>query len=98
MFADEKGYLVTEMVWEEVELSEEELHEESSSSLPPKAIASKSASAGGNIHIQPNIEIDDDDADIKIKAKVVKQKEKKAKAVLESGGVQKSISSFFGKK
>eukprot|EP00607_Mallomonas_marina_P010330 CAMPEP_0182419798 /NCGR_PEP_ID=MMETSP1167-20130531/4164_1 /TAXON_ID=2988 /ORGANISM="Mallomonas Sp, Strain CCMP3275" /LENGTH=482 /DNA_ID=CAMNT_0024594897 /DNA_START=42 /DNA_END=1490 /DNA_ORIENTATION=- len=82
-FVDEKGYLVTEMVWEEV--SDDE-------TAPP----SKPAASPKKSH-SPAVEMDDDHetgATNKQKNKVVPKKKK----AVEPAAAQKSISSFFGKK
>eukprot|EP01041_Mallomonas_annulata_P003608 gene3608-7179_t len=88
MFADEKGYLVTEMVWEEVTDDESTL---------PIAAPKKPVNNNSNTLKSDNIinkQDDEDDGN----GKKGKQPSKKKSKTLPEPGAQKSISSFFGKK
>jgi hypothetical protein len=91
MFADAKGYLVTEMVWEEVEVSDSEVS-------PVKAIKSNTSNSTNKRPIETEAD-DEKDGELVIKkgggAKVpVKKVAKKAAPVVQ----QKGMMSFFGKK
>jgi len=88
MFADEKGYLVTEMVWEEVTDDEMDAPVTSYAKLKEGASASVANKENGKSNTDGK------------EAKEGKEKKAPAKAAkkAEPKGAQKSMMSFFGKK
>ena len=99
MFADEKGYLVTEMVWEEVTDDEGDNNTTAgaSSSYQPSAKRAKSDSAISSADAT-NKENGDASATNKDAKKAAAPVAKAVKKVAEPAKAQKSMMSFFGKK
>jgi hypothetical protein len=94
MFADAKGYLVTEMVWEDVEVSDSE-------DVPVKAIKTNTSNSNSNSTNKRPIETEaDEDKDGELVIKKGGAKAPAKKTAKKSAPVvqQKGMMSFFGKK
>lgn len=90
MFADEKGYLVTSMVWEEV------TDDEGDAAVSPEPVKRQKASSG--VTDKENGDNGAINRDKKPAPAVPTSKAKKAGSEPAKGGQQKSMMSFFGKK
>ena len=89
MFSDEKGYLVTEMVWEE--MTDDEIDIPVSSQSQPLVVSNKRSNTNDS---QP-----DDEVPIVKKEKKTNNNDNKSKnAKASSVTGQKSMTSFFAKK
>lgn len=92
MFADAKGYLVTEMVWEDVEISDSE-------DVPVKAIKTNTSNSNSTNKRPIETEADEDkDGELVIKKGGAKAPAKKAAKKSAPVVQQKGMMSFFGKK
>ena len=89
MFADEKGYLVTSMVWEEV------TDDESETALPLSPKRPKAASDETN---KENGSTDQSASNRPAEKKAPAAAKTKKAAEANKGGQQKSMMSFFSKK
>lgn len=102
MFADEKGYLVTEMVLEEFtddEEAEPAAAVEPSPRIPPTIIAAKSKNIDKKEGAEKTANKDKEGATDGAKEKKAAGKKAAPKTNQnKSGGVQKSMTSFFGSK